>query len=165
MKKRDQSGDKNSNWKGGRVGQSKGYIMVYVPNGGYELEHRVVAEKMIGRKLRKYEVVHHINRIKTDNRPENLQVMTILAHAHLHHGKKLSHACPRCGRMTKNKKYCSNKCSAYYFNWPSDRALLRMSRTMSTREISVQLGKISHVSVWYKLKSIVGSDNGIRPSC
>ena len=36
--------------------------------------HRHVAERKMGRKLRKGEVVHHKNRNKTDNRRSNLKV-------------------------------------------------------------------------------------------
>lgn len=36
--------------------------------------HRLVAEKMLGRKLRKGEVVHHIDENKRNNSPENLMV-------------------------------------------------------------------------------------------
>lgn len=79
------------NWKGGRTTQ-KGYVAVLakdhprVPSHGYMPEHVLVAEKMIGRYLRHDEVVHHRNGIKTDNRPDNLEVMTRAEHMrhHLH---------------------------------------------------------------------------------
>lgn len=51
---------------------------------GYMAEHRIIAEKKIGRYLKKDEDVHHINEIKTDNREENLMVLTKSEHQKLH---------------------------------------------------------------------------------
>lgn len=53
----------------------------------YVLEHRAVAERMLGRKLLRGEIVHHINGDPVDNRPENLVVMEHGEHVRFHQAK------------------------------------------------------------------------------
>ena len=53
-------------------------------NGKRIPEHRAVIEELLGVTLREDQVVHHINGIKTDNRPDNLQVMDRKEHSRLH---------------------------------------------------------------------------------
>lgn len=67
-----------------------GYITVYYPdhpdatNDGYVMQHRLIMEQHIGRRLEKNEVVHHKNRNRADNRLENLQLMTASEHMSMH---------------------------------------------------------------------------------
>lgn len=69
--------DETSRWQGGRIITDEGYIKIRVGERGdrsYRLEHRVVMEKVLGRKLAINEQVHHLNGDKTNNRPENLEL-------------------------------------------------------------------------------------------
>jgi hypothetical protein len=87
------SGADNHKWKGGRWVHRTGYVYVYAPDhpaantDGYVLEHRLVVEGVLGRRLATRERVHHRNGIKTDNTPNNLVVCESHSqHMREHHG-------------------------------------------------------------------------------
>lgn len=84
-------GQRNSNWRGGRIVDPNGRVLIYAPdhpqpttNGTHVYEYRLVAEKKLGRYLSEKEIVHHVNGDPTDNRPENLEVMTQSEHMKRH---------------------------------------------------------------------------------
>lgn len=79
-------GPLSNNWKGGRV-KRQGYIYILDQekrdkNGmsRYTAEHQIVAEKKYKRKIKEDELVHHLNGIRDDNRPENLVIIKRKGH-------------------------------------------------------------------------------------
>ena len=69
-------GEASPNWKGGREVTKDGYICLWISRKEKILEHRLVMEDHLGRKLNRHEVVHHINGNNADNRVENLLLTT-----------------------------------------------------------------------------------------
>jgi hypothetical protein len=103
---------------------------VYIDNSGYKRvagssvrQHREIMESVLGRKLSRDEHVHHKNGDKTDNRLENLEILTASEHHKEHFAEvkdKLKsnyrrvNKCIVCGSEYTTRsgkaKYCSVKC-------------------------------------------------------
>lgn len=156
-------GEQNNMWKGGRSIASNGYVLIRVELShplcdirGYAYEHRLVASEKIGRLIKSSEHVHHINGDKTDNRPENLEVLTIAEHRLLHRKKDSSLQLPNennesiecsCGCGKKLFKFDKNGRPRRYItghNTPQINvdSLLNIigNRSVTVKEISEALG-------------------------
>lgn len=100
---------------------SNGYRYIYSPGHPdahpktcYVEEHRLVMEAVIGRILRRNEVVHHKNGDRADNRPHNLQLMTKREHDRL--TTLVSEICLHegCGQPHRARGLCSIHYGRYY---------------------------------------------------
>ena len=119
---RMRTGACNPNWQGGKSIASNGYVIVRVGKNhhladvrGYAYEHRLVAEAKLGRTLGVGDIVHHKNGIKTDNRPENIEVMQSAAQHRNQHRKKAS------GRRLFDEqnpmRICKCGCGGWFFRF------------------------------------------------
>lgn len=80
--KRLQRGMRNPRWKGGRK-LVDGYVYIYQGNHRYIPEHRLIWETTHSKSLPKGWVIHHLNGIRNDNRPENLVAFPDRRHRHI----------------------------------------------------------------------------------
>lgn len=75
-------------WNKGNITKQitkKGYIRLHWDGKRYVMEHRLVAELILDRQLNEVEVIHHVDRNKTNNSPDNLMLFpNQAAHLALH---------------------------------------------------------------------------------
>jgi len=101
MKDKYRQGKGNPNWKGGKIKDSSGYIHLRVfghpfasKRGSYVLRSHLIAEKILDRYLTGKELIHHINEIRDDDKPENLYLFSNksihIGHHHLKNKPELT---------------------------------------------------------------------------
>lgn len=80
-----------------------GYVWAIYPEhpnacwGGRIFLHRLVMENKLGRYLEENEIVHHRDRNKQNNNPDNLELVTNDEHAVLHRSSPPRRKCAQCG--------------------------------------------------------------------
>lgn len=138
----------------------KGYIC-YSRKSKKLQEHRLVAARIHG-KLRRGLHVHHVNGQPTDNRAENLQVLTHSEHMKVHAptGENVAVDCHQCGKTftrlksqveRRSKSFCSVECQ-------------RASQRKTSRPTKMQLAQtLADVNNFRAVGEMFGvSDNAVR---
>lgn len=110
-----QTAENHPNWKGGRGVGSDGYPRVRTGTNTRRREHREVAAEKLGRPLRPDEHVHHMNGDKTDNRPENLEVLSAREHALRHPPERAPPRLIECSRCHRERlHHAKGMCRSCY---------------------------------------------------
>lgn len=154
-----------------------GYVFEYVPthhragDNGMVPEHVLIAEEKIGRDLKAEEVVHHINHIRNDNRPENLMIFATKAdHSAFHrgndiyfdsdliaHATRINHTCTICGKnIPRNNLYCI-EC---YKKYIQPYKMVKANITRDTLKEKIRNETFVDIAKEYGV-----TDNGIRKWC
>lgn len=158
-------GPKNPIWKGGRTVTSHGYVLILVGTNhhladsrGYAYEHRIVAEEILGRRLKPGEQVHHKDSDKENNKKSNLEIMGSLAeHRKAHRTKERGLRNPgernpmikcACGCGEKFRKYDSSNRQRKYLSGHN----LRPSPTMDAIYELLRAGPLDRLSISKKTK-------------
>ena len=105
----------------------EGYVRLH-SGRRFALLHRLVMERVVGRRLLPGESVHHRDGNKLNNTPENLQLLANSVHTSLHRSATpLVAYCRQCGRpfravtqsTGKPQRCCSCRCHARWrHHWP-----------------------------------------------
>lgn len=142
---------------------SDGYILYFLPGFGQHYEHRLVAERAFGA-IPPGHVVRHRNDDRTDNRAENLHILSRSEHglAVFGHEPAQTYTCATCGgefkavrqrieRSLTGDLYCSPACRQF-----AQRKVVRPSAD-ELRQLMTDIGN------WTALGQLFGvSDNAVR---
>ena len=118
------TGDKNPNWKGGRMIDYDGYVLILNPDHpraniyGYIGEHVLVAENILGNFLPQGAIPHHHDGNRSNNVPSNLVICQDFSYHMLLHKREKAfrecgHAswrrCGHCGEYDDRKNLYDGK--------------------------------------------------------
>ncbi len=109
----NQKGKLNNHWKGGSYVDAEGYVLVHTPEhpnaqaNGYIRRARLTLSQHLGRPLISFEIAHHKNGDRADDRVENLELRTASQHSKNHRIAKWNkqhpdgelRVCRTCGKV------------------------------------------------------------------